>query len=172
MARHIKSPETRKFLSVLVAGFGCIGLAVGIVSGLGTVMFLRNAVSVPGKVTGSKAVTSRGSRGPSTTFYSPVVTFNDAQGLSRNITSSEFNEFFYSAGDTVNVLYVPNNLKNYRLGTWLDLWSKAAGWSVVGAIMLLIGVAAFKTAQREILHQSIPSNKSPISKPKLPAARR
>jgi hypothetical protein len=172
MAASLKqmSPDVQKFFGVLFAVAGCIFLAVGILSCLGTVMFLQNAVSVPGKVTALESVRSRNSSGRSSTSYHPVFAFNDTQGQSYTIKSEtgSYLSFvsFYSVGEKVNVLYASNNPKNSRIDTWLDLWLRAAVTSFVGAIFLLVGIAVFKAGQRRSLNQKNTSSTSPISKPK------
>ncbi len=69
----------------------------------------------------------------------PLVRFKDAQGNTIEFTSSlSTNPPRYNIGQTVNVLYLPQEPKNATIDDFLSLWS---GQLVLGVVGILFAIS-------------------------------
>lgn len=80
----------------------------------------------------------------SSTVYSPVYTFQDAQGKQHEIYSSSGTyPPAYKVGDNVTVLYPPDNPDKAETDSFLDKWLSAALFGIFGFIALIFGIGLF-----------------------------
>lgn len=107
--------------------------------------FLKTATETGGRVASLNIGTSRstGSGGVSrtTTIYYPVVEFNMVDGQDITFVSSVgSNPSSYEVGDSVAVLYNPQNPHNAKIKSFMDLWFGVLVPGGLGAVFLLIGL--------------------------------
>jgi hypothetical protein len=75
------------------------------------------------------------------TVYSPVYTFQDADGKQHEIHSSGGSyPPAYKVGDTVPVLYQPDKPDNAEIDSFLEVWLFPAMLAGFGCIDLVIGI--------------------------------
>lgn len=119
--------------------------------------FVRDAIRADGKVV---RVVERPSSDSATLFY-PVYTFRDAEGQEREVYSST-GSFppSHSVGDTVALLYQPEQPNDAKTDDFLSLWGLPAILGGAGVFDLLIGVALFfgPVIISRFRHPSAPTN--------------
>jgi hypothetical protein len=103
--------------------------------------FLRDAIRADGKVV---RLVERPSSGSGTTLFFPVYTFRDARGQEREIYSDS-GSFppSQSVGDTVTLLYRPQQPNAAKTDDFLSLWGLPALLGGFGVLELLVGGALF-----------------------------
>ncbi|WP_247215096.1 DUF3592 domain-containing protein [Synechococcus sp. C9] len=114
----------RQFLWIfggIFAGVGAIFFAVGLVFLHHTRTFLATAATAPGEVI---ALERRGG-------YHPVVQFQLPDG--------EPMRFAGQVGQSVEVLYNPEQPRSARIRSFLELWFVATLFTSMGGLFLLIG---------------------------------
>jgi hypothetical protein len=125
---------------LIFAGVGGVSLLIGILLYISRRRFLRDAVSVPGTVTGH--VQRSGSEGG--TVYSPVVQFTTMEGQALTFTESvASNPPRHQAGASVKVLYPPGNPQAARVAGWFGLWFLPTFALLFGLGFLGAGVPIF-----------------------------
>ena len=73
--------------------------------------------------------------------YYPVFTFKDSKGQTHEIDSSS-GQYppAYKVGDTVTVLYQPEQPENAKLDSFFDIWGWAAMLGGFGVLDLVVGL--------------------------------
>ncbi len=122
-----------------------------------TQKFLRDATRADGQVV---RLVERPSSGSGTVFY-PVYAFRDAGGQEREIYSST-GSFppSHSVGDTVRLLYRPEQPSAARTDDFFSLWGLPAILGGFGVLELLVGVGLLVApfVINRFRHESAPIN--------------
>jgi hypothetical protein len=141
VGRRRKEVDSSGLVRWLTRGFfaiGVVALVVGVVTLVRTVQFVQRAEHATGTVIDlSRETDSEGS----VTFY-PVVRFTTGVGKTIEFKSSSGSSPpSHSEGDTVDVLYDPDDPNDARLSGLFDLWLLPAVALALGVAFL--GVTAF-----------------------------
>jgi Protein of unknown function (DUF3592) len=127
-----------KIIVIVKYAFAAIGIAM--LSGAfflyqNTSSFLAKAVKVDGAVIENVRKNSNGS-----TTYWPVIQFTDSSGANVEFTSaSGSNPASYSEGDTVEVVYSPDEPEKAKIKSFFPLWGAATIVGGIGFVFSLIG---------------------------------
>jgi hypothetical protein len=115
-----------------------ICLTFALVSFLHARSFTRSATRAQGTVV---RLEKRESRDSGAAYY-PVFTFQDAHGAPQEIFSS-VGSFppSHQVGDTVTVLYLPEQPRKAKLDGFFYVWGLAAIFGGVGTFWLVVGLA-------------------------------
>lgn len=123
----------RQFLWIfggIFAGVGAIFLALGLVFLHHTRTFLATAATAPGEVI---ALERRGG-------YHPVVQFQLPDGEPMRFAGQVGSTPpAYQVGQSVEVLYNPEQPRSARIRSFLELWFVATLFTSMGGLFLLIG---------------------------------
>ena len=124
-----------------------------------TQKFLRDATRADGKVV---RIVERPSRDSGTLFY-PVYVFRDAGGQEREIYSSA-GSFppSHSVGDTVSLLYRPDQPNDTKTDDFFSLWGLPAILGGFGVLEFLVGAGLIVVPViiNRFRHKSAPTNGS------------
>lgn len=103
--------------------------------------FTEHALRTQGTVVElQQAESKRSSNKRRSSVYYPIVTFSTSDG--QNITFRESvgtNPPAYEQGETVDVLYLPDNPNDARIKDWLSLWLLPTVFFSFGALSFLFG---------------------------------
>mgnify|MGYP006188413307 CR=1 FL=1 len=134
----MKALSTIKYTFTII-GFGMLVGAFFLFSSTNT--FLDEAVSARGTVVDLIRSSGSSDSGPT---YAPVVQFTTSSGQAIEFTSSvSSNPPSYSPGESVEVLYLPNQPHNAKMSSFFSLWGGATIVGSMGGIFFLIGVGFF-----------------------------
>lgn len=128
-----------KVLSIIKYLFSAVGLALllgALVSYQHSSDFLDSALSTQGTVVGMEK-----SRGADSTSYFPIIEYVTNEGQKLQFRSSTGSSRpAYSIGETVEVLYSPQQTEDARLNSYFSLWGAALILAILGAVFLFVGV--------------------------------
>ncbi|AXS84779.1 DUF3592 domain-containing protein [Marinobacter sp. Arc7-DN-1] len=131
--------KTFNTLRVIFALVGTGMLVGAFFSFQSTSTFLDTATAKPGVVT--DLIRSRS--GDSNAYY-PIVRFEDEQGrLTEFRSSSGSNPPSYSPGETVRVLFTPDEPESARIDGFFSLWGATLIVGFLGGVFFLIGAGMF-----------------------------
>lgn len=106
--------------------------------------FMDRANRAPGRVVDLIETHSRDSEGSTSTLYKPVVAYTDAQGQTRQLTSSVASSPpGFDIGEAVEVLYIPGDERNAEINATSSLWLGHLIAGGLGSVFFLIGVGFF-----------------------------
>ncbi len=106
--------------------------------------FLARAVSAQGTVVDLEASSSKDSDGRATTYYRPIVQFVAANGERLEVRSrTGSNPPSHARGETVEVLYAPDEPRSARIRGFFELWGGAAILGGIGGVFSAIGGGIF-----------------------------
>lgn len=129
----------RMFGSIF-AGIGSIFAVTGIIIGISTRSFVASSVLTQGKIIALVERLSTDSDGDSSFVYYPVVRFTTNAGEPTVFEANAgSNPPAFTLGQQVEVLYSPQNPKEARIDSWLELWLFPTIFTSIGLIFVLIG---------------------------------
>ena len=130
------------FVSIAAIAQGVFVGAVAIYLITKTRAFLGRAMRTDALVVDALARVSRDHVMRATTFR-PVVEFTDETGQNQRVEISlGMSHPSWSQGDTISILYAPDDPKNARLDTFIGLWFTCLActfisvWSIVGGLVI------------------------------------
>lgn len=113
----------------------CVFIVIGGCFGAWTALFLRQAVPAKGKII--KLLERRDSE--NRVLYAPVFRFEDAHGDEYEISSSTASSPpIGRVGDTIAILYNPNNPNHAEENDFFNLWGPASISAGLGLFYLLL----------------------------------
>lgn len=149
-------------LSLRIGGWGFIAMAVITL----TISFFvyRHAHSFVQSASRAQATITKLTERPghdSGTVYYPVFRFQDGKGQAHEIDSSS-GQYppAYKVGDTVTVLYQPEQPENAKLDRFFDVWGWAAMLGGFGVLDLVVGsgLLVFVIIIQRSKHEPLPSH--------------
>lgn len=123
-----------RWIGWVILGIGGLVVASGLALGFGSLRYVLYGDRADGLVT---AIERSGD------MYSPVVQFRVPGGSLREVKDSGSGAPDFSVGDTVAVLYMPENPESFRLGTFDRLWLMPLFVTGFGAFWLIFGTTAW-----------------------------
>jgi hypothetical protein len=130
---------------LLAVGLACAALAASL--GARTWSFVGHATRTEGKVVALDAHRSSGRRHRTT--YRPVFEFKDSQGTTHHVTERVgSNPAAFDRGETVTVLYNPENPAEAHIKGFTTLWFGPTMAGGFGLVLFGIGGAVLVKRQR------------------------
>lgn len=123
-----------RWIASLILGIGGLVVAGGLALGFGSLRYVLYGDRVDGVVT---AIERNGD------MYSPVVRFRVPGGTLREVKDSGSGAPDFSVGDTVDILYMPQNPESFRISTFERLWLTPLFVTGFGAFWLMFGAVAW-----------------------------
>jgi uncharacterized Tic20 family protein len=131
--------KAARIIGVLFILFSMLPLGICAYCYMSTSSFLNKAENTHGTVL--EVVERRTSDG---TMYYPVYSFVDVYGTKHKIYSKSGSyPPQYDVGDTISILYDPENPKEIKMDSFLSLWMGTIVAGVLGIIPFLIGAVFF-----------------------------
>ena len=132
------------FFSIAAIAQGAFVGAVAIYLITKTRAFLGRAIRTDALVVDALARVSRDHQlAMRATTFRPVVEFTDETGQNQRVEISlGMSHPSWSQGDTISILYAPDDPKNARLDTFIGLWFSCLActfisvWSIVGGLVI------------------------------------
>jgi hypothetical protein len=114
---------------------GLVFLGLGLWQYLEARSFVNNSVSTQGKVIRMETLSSSDG-----VMFAPVFEFSDEEGL-RYLKASDTGNYpaKYRAGETVEVLYLPDNPIDAKISSNFSVWGGAMILLIIGALFLFFG---------------------------------
>ena len=126
------------FLAWFVTVLGLTFLISGIGVGIYTVRFVQMAEPIEGVVVGLVERQDRNDDGDLVIGFAPTIKFSPPNGETTTIQSSSYSSK-YEIGDSIDVLYDPDDLSNAMARDDLTVgWIVAAIFPIVGLLILVI----------------------------------
>jgi len=96
--------------------------------------------------------------------YRPIVEFADVEGRQLRFASTETagERSHFQVGQTVGVLYAPDDPADARLDTWQSRWASDSIVPALGALLVVLGIAGLVKNRRR---QRPPSRNRLVSTP-------
>lgn len=139
---HGVAPKSRQIVTLFLLVFGTIFVAIGLATCCESYWFVRHSVSAQGNVIELRLVTQTDSDGQESTGYAPVFTFIAQNGNPYTaISRSNSNPPQYKVGDSITVLYEPDNPSRARIDSFLDLWFLPVIFGGIGAAFICISTS-------------------------------
>ncbi|MBD2355591.1 DUF3592 domain-containing protein [Tolypothrix sp. FACHB-123] len=136
--------KVTKFIGSVMAGMGTLFTVIGVVNGLDTRSFVNSSIQTQGTVIDVVRRSSRDSDGDISYAYYPVIKFTPASGEETIFESTTgTNPPSYSRGQSINILYNPQQPNSARENSWFTLWGFPAIFTGIGSIFVVIGGALF-----------------------------
>lgn len=133
-----------KFVGSVMAGMGTLFSVIGVMNALDTRSFIDSSIQTQGTVIDVVRRSSRDSDGHISSAYYPVVKFTSASGEETIFESNTgTNPPSYSRGQSINILYNPQQPNAARENSWFTLWGFPAIFGGIGSIFVVIGGALF-----------------------------
>ncbi|BAY63050.1 hypothetical protein NIES22_31270 [Calothrix brevissima NIES-22] len=131
-----------KFIGSVMAGMGTLCSVIGVVDALNTRSFMASSIQTQGTVVDVVRRSSRDNKGRISYFYYPVVKFTPASGEETIFESDTgSNPPSYSQGQSINILYNPQQPNAARENSWFTLWGFPAIFTGIGSIFVVVGGA-------------------------------
>jgi hypothetical protein len=123
-----------RWIAWLITGIGMLILLGGLALGWGSLRHVLYAARADGEVV---EIRREGD------MYAPVVRFRLADGESREVKDLASGAPDFALGDRVAILYMPQDLDDFRIGTFDRLWFSALFVALFGGFWLLFGAMAW-----------------------------
>ncbi|MEM6750282.1 MAG: DUF3592 domain-containing protein [Planctomycetota bacterium] len=139
-------------LVVALAGIAVLGLATG--RAASTYTFLKTAIVTQAQVADNQQQLG----GQNGRTYRPTFAFDDQAGQRHEVQSDAgSSEWGFAVGQTVEVVYDPDNPQDVRLNTFGGLWSWAAILAGMGAVVMVLGLVVAASAHKTALRAKSPT---------------
>ena len=131
--------KIRPVMAWNVVGIGCLALIGALVTSLYTWHFTRIAERTTGTVI---EMVPHAGHDPNGDAYAPTPTFRfqDARGVQHTVASHFSSSPEFHVGDSVKVLYLPNDPQRARIDTCLQVWGLLIGLGIFGGYSLPLGL--------------------------------
>ena len=150
--------RAKRVLPLVFVIVGLIVLTVGIVVGVRTAWFVHRAVPAEGKVVAlesrrSTGVRTRRTRPSSSRTYVPIFEFKDASGAVHRVTETVGSRpAAFASGETVTVLYRPENPEQAHIKALSTLWLGTLILVPMGLGFTIVGLLIFRAARGSPVH--------------------
>ena len=132
--------KVTKIVGSVFAGVGTLFTVIGVVNALDTRSFVTTAIPAQGTVIDVVRRSSSDSDGDVSYAYYPVIKFTPSSGAANIFESNTgSNPPSFSKGQTVEVLYNPQQPNSARINSWFSLWGFPAIFIGVGSVFAVIG---------------------------------
>ena len=149
--------RAKRVLPLVFVIVGLIVLTVGIVVGVRTAWFVHRAIPTEGKVVAleSRRSTGAGTRRTrrSSRTYVPVFEFKDSSGAVHRVTETVGSRpAAFASGETVTVLYRPENPEQAHIKALSTLWLGTLILVPMGLGFAIVGLLIFRAARGSPVH--------------------
>lgn len=166
MASHTaNSPVVGAIFAAI--GIGILGLAFYLYSTQES--FIAKGIKVPGTVIDNIV------GGEDNDVYFPLVEYKSRDGEQRRFTASTGSTPpMHNVGETVEVIYNPDEPDDAQINSPFDLWFGAGLCAFLGAVFTLVGVgitvSGLRSKAMEIVKERSQNNQGPLGPPGSPTA--
>jgi hypothetical protein len=137
VAARMQRPK-RPVIAWVIIAMACICLVIAAGSSLHSWRFVSTAARTTGTVTELRDYTDRENGG---TSYAPTFSFRDSGGVEHSVASSLYSSPpQHRVGDTLPVLYRPNEPTSARVDGYWYLWGMPTVTGILGGLYLPVGI--------------------------------